>query len=72
MPNLIFFVDWFDKVDNWLSFFTQKRQDILELRNVYILNERNFGNSDSHTSRFNTFNELEMYGKDVERFMYTN
>jgi hypothetical protein len=25
LPNLIFFVDWFDKAENWISFFTQKR-----------------------------------------------
>jgi hypothetical protein len=22
LPNLIFFVDWFDKVENWIPFFT--------------------------------------------------
>lgn len=25
LPNLIFFVDWFDRAENWIPFFTQKR-----------------------------------------------
>lgn len=25
LPNLIFFVDWFDRVENWIPFFTQKK-----------------------------------------------
>ncbi len=72
LPNLIFFVDWFDKVENWIPFFTQKRQDILELRNVYIINERNFGRSDNNSPNSDQFSQMEYYGKDLERFMYRN
>lgn len=69
---MIFFVDWFDKVENWIPFFTQKRQDILELRNVYVINERNFGKSDNNSSKADQYSQLENYGKDLERFMYQN
>ena len=46
MPNLIFFPDYFDQVENWLNFFTNPEKNILDQRNVYILYGRNFGSSD--------------------------
>lgn len=69
-PNMLFFVDYFDKPENWLSFFMQN--GTLDYRNVYILNNPNFGNSD-HTD----VSDLEALGSEsmsqtVERFMWKN
>ena len=67
-PNMIFFVDYFDKPENWLPFFMQN--GTLDHRNVFILNSPNFGNSD-HTSP----DDLEALdhgplANTVERFMW--
>jgi pimeloyl-ACP methyl ester carboxylesterase len=69
-PNLIFFVDYFDKPQNWLSFFMSN--GTLDHRNVYILNSPNFGNSD-----YTDPNNLEYFNGNnlaniVERFMWEN
>ncbi len=67
LPNMIFFPDMFDTIENWLPFFMDKERRILDHRNVYILYPRNFGLSDRN-------HDLSSYGedvaKDVERFMY--
>jgi len=65
LPNLIFFPELCDPVNNWTPFFTNPEYGILNQRNVYILNPRNFGNSDRHPS----FDLSEM-ADDVVRFMY--
>ena len=69
LPNLIFFTDMFDSVESWLPFFMNDKHKILDYRNVYILNPRNFGLSDR-------CNDTEEYGaavaNDIERFMYTH
>lgn len=69
-PNMIFFVDYFDKPENWLTFFMQNKT--LDYRNVYILNSPNFGNSD-----YSNPQDLEAIGSEatvsaVERFMWQN
>lgn len=45
-PSLIFIPEVFDTAENWLPFFTNPNNKILEQRNVYILYPRNFGTSD--------------------------
>lgn len=69
LPNLIFFTDVFDTPESWLPFFMNDKHKILDYRNVYILNPRNFGLSDR-------CNDTEEYGEaiaeDVERFMYNH
>jgi len=67
LPNLIFFPELCDKVENWIPFFTNPQNRILGYRNVWIVNPRNFGNSDRHPS-FDT----EDLANDVVRFMYEN
>lgn len=69
LPNLIFFTDIFDTPESWLPFFMNDKHRILDHRNVYILNPRNFGLSDR-------CEDTEDYGLavagDVERFMYSH
>ena len=69
-PNMIFFVDYFDKPENWLTFFMQNKT--LDYRNVYILNNPNFGNSDySHANDMEAI-DPEATVSAVERFMWQN
>lgn len=69
LPNLIFFTDIFDTPESWLPFFMNDKHKILDLRNVFILNPRNFGLSDR-------CNDNDEYGAaiagDIERFMYSH
>ena len=65
LPNMIFFPEIFDKVENWLPFFKNPENGILNYRNVYILNMRNFGNSDRNSSF-----DMEDLANDVARFMW--
>ena len=53
-----------DQPENWINFFTSNDNNILNLRNVYILNPRNFGTSDKHKSWY-----TEDMANDVLRFM---
>ena len=62
---MIFFPEIFDKVENWLPFFKNPENGILNYRNVYILNMRNFGNSDRNSSF-----DMEDLANDVARFMW--
>ena len=62
---MIFIPDVTDRAENWVDFFTNS--GILEYRHVYILNERNQGNSDKHHS----FGMSER-ANDVLRFMWEN
>jgi pimeloyl-ACP methyl ester carboxylesterase len=69
-PNMIFFVDYFDKPENWLTFFMNN--GTLDQRNVYILNNPNFGNSDhTHPQDLEAIDKEEM-ALAVERFMWQN
>lgn len=67
LPNMIFFTDLFDTVESWMPFFMNEKHRILDSRNVYIVNPRNFGLSD----RCDTLDDSgEAVAADVERFMY--
>lgn len=66
LPTMIFFTEACDLTNNWIPFFTNPHYDILSHRNVWLLNPRNFGNSDRHPS----FDLSEM-ADDVMRFMYS-
>lgn len=50
LPNLIFFSELFDPVTNWVPFFNNNEHRFLEYRNIWLVNPRNFGNSDRHDS----------------------
>lgn len=65
LPNMIFFPELCDQASNWTGFFTNPDNKILDYRNVYLIDPRNFGNSDFHSS----FDLTDM-AEDVVRFMY--
>lgn len=66
LPTMIFFTETCDLTNSWIPFFTNPQYDILSHRNVWLLNPRNFGNSDRHPSF-----DLSEQADDVIRFMYT-
>ena len=68
LPNLIFFPDLFDQVENWVPYFTSKQNKILDYRNVYLVYPRNFGNSDWCNDKSEEY--AEAVAGDIERFMY--
>jgi len=65
LPNLIFFPELCDPASNWTEFFLNPENKFLNHRNVWLVDPRNFGNSDQHPS----FDLAEM-ADDVLRFMY--
>lgn len=65
LPNLIFFTEACDLTNNWIPFFTDPNNRILDYRNVWLINPRNFGTSD----RYPGF-DLQDMANDVVRFMY--
>lgn len=74
LPNMLFFPEMCDNVENWIPFFSDPNNRVylrlyqtLDYRNVHILNPRNFGNSD----RFDSF-DIEEMANDVVRYMYYN
>lgn len=67
LPNLIFFSELLDPVNNWIPFFTNSENRFLDYRNIWLVNPRNFGNSD----RSHSYDLTEM-ADDVVRFMYEN
>jgi pimeloyl-ACP methyl ester carboxylesterase len=67
LPNLIFFPELCDPASNWTEFFTDPDNKFLNYRNVWLVDPRNFGNSDQHSS----FDLADM-ADDVLRFMYSN
>lgn len=68
LPNLIFFPDLFDQVENWVPYFTNKSSSILDYRNVYLLYPRNFGTSDWSNDKNDEYAENTV--ADIERFMF--
>lgn len=50
LPNFIFLTEMCDPTVNWIDFFCAPENKILDYRNVWILNTRNFGNSDRNES----------------------
>jgi len=65
LPTLIWFPQLLDPAENWIKFFTNPDNRILEYRNVWLLNPRNFGGSDRHASFYG-----EDLADDVVRFMW--
>lgn len=50
LPTMIWFSDLVEPVENFASFFNQPGNKILDVRNVWLLNYRNMGDSDHHES----------------------
>ena len=58
-------------MENWLPFFLNEDEPLLNQRDVYLLYPRNFGNSD-HCDYYHPQDYHEHLVGDVERFMYQN
>ena len=50
LPTMLWFSDLVEPAENFKSFFTQENSKILDVRNVWLLNIRNMGQSDHHES----------------------
>lgn len=67
-PNMIFFVDYLDRPENWLPWFMNS--GVLNYRNVYVMSPPNFGNSDYHHTNDIQAIQQEDTSNTIERFMY--
>jgi hypothetical protein len=50
LPTMIWLSDLLEPSENFTKFFTRPDNKILDVRNVWLLNYRNFGDSDHHDS----------------------
>lgn len=64
MPTLLWFPEVLEPAENWENWFKRPENKILDCRNVWLLNPRNFGDSDHHSSF-----DLEEVVNDVYRFV---
>jgi pimeloyl-ACP methyl ester carboxylesterase len=64
MPTMIWFPEILEHATNFETFFKSEDNTILDYRNIWLVNPRNFGNSDHHESF-----ELDEVAEDVKRFM---
>jgi pimeloyl-ACP methyl ester carboxylesterase len=64
LPTLIWFSDLVEPVENFAPFFSNPEHKILDVRNVWLLNYRNMGDSDHHESF-----EMDDISDDIVRFM---
>ena len=56
-----------DHAENFESFFTKSQSKVLDVRNVHLLNYRNFGSSDHHKSM-----DMDDIADDIIRYMDQN
>jgi len=61
---MIWFSDLVEPVENFEKFFANDEHKILDIRNVWLVNYRNMGDSDHHESF-----AMEDISADVVRFM---
>lgn len=61
---MIWFSDLVEQSENFEAFFAKDGHKILDVRNVWLLNYRNFGDSDHHESF-----AMEDISNDIVRFM---
>ena len=64
MPTLVFIPEIFESSEGYERFFSDPDNGILQYRNVWILSQRNFGDSDHHPSF-----DLDDMADDVKRFI---
>lgn len=64
LPTMIWFSDLVEPVENFEKFFKMEGNKILDVRNVWLLNYRNMGLSDHHSSF-----DMEDISADIVRFM---
>ena len=67
LPTLIWLPDLIEPAENFEQFFTRANNKVLKVRNVHLLNYRNFGNSDHHKSF-----QLRDLANDIIRYMDNN
>ncbi len=67
MPTMLWFPEVMEPAENWEKWFSRKDNSILDCRNVWLVNPRNFGNSDHHSSF-----DLEEVSADIHRFIDDN
>jgi pimeloyl-ACP methyl ester carboxylesterase len=64
MPTLIWLPEVMDPVENFEKFFNDPKNRVLDYRNVWLLNPRNFGDSDHHDSF-----SMDEVVEDIRRFI---
>lgn len=67
LPNLIWLPDLFEPAENFEKFFTNESNKIRKIRNIHLLNHRNFGSSDHHDSF-----DMNDLANDIIRYMDDN
>jgi hypothetical protein len=50
LPTMIWFSDLLEPAENFEKFFSRPDNKVLDVRNVWLLNTRNQGTSDHHSS----------------------
>lgn len=50
LPTMIWFSDLIEPSENFKKFFEMEGSKVLDVRNVWLLDYRNMGNSDHHAS----------------------
>ena len=71
MPTLLWFPDVLEPAENFEKWFTNPNNKVLDYRNVWLLNPRNFGESDHHDSfEMEVLSTLKKdVSNDIMRFM---
>lgn len=64
LPTMIWLPEITEPAENFSSFFGQRKNKILDVRNVWLLNYRNQGNSDHHDSY-----DMDCITADIIRWM---
>ena len=67
MPTMIWLPDYVEDAANFETFFTRSNNKVSKIRNIWLLNYRNQGNSDHHKSY-----DMHEMGADIIRFMDEN
>lgn len=64
LPHFLWISDLVEPAENFVPFFTRPDNKIKDIRNIWLINPRNFGDSDHHDSF-----SLEDISNDIVRFM---
>jgi pimeloyl-ACP methyl ester carboxylesterase len=67
MPTMLWFPEVLESAENWEKYFLKSENKVLDYRNVWLMNPRNFGDSDHHKSF-----DLEEVSHDIYRFIEEN
>jgi len=67
LPTLIWLPEIVESANNFEQFFMRKDNKVRDVRNVWLLNYRNQGDSDHHTSY-----DMDHIADDIVRFMDEN